>query len=136
MCILNLRFSHLHSNKWLGRRWGGEKKGKACSSVTSKTLSLDMVLPLYFVSSYFSRSLGVFCKTKPSKSPSTRAQMSSLMCFIHSYINGDFFFSKNSSHENSWCYKIYRSSYLRLLYLCIHKHKIFCRFRRSRPLPP
>lgn len=53
---------------------GGVGEEKKCSSVTFNILSLDVLLPLYFIASYFSHFLGAFCKTKPSKSPSTEVQ--------------------------------------------------------------
>lgn len=66
--------------------WGmGEEKRRMSNSVISKILSLGMLLPLYLISSYFSHLLGVFCKTKPTKSPSAEARTVFSDVF-HSYI--------------------------------------------------
>lgn len=67
--------------------WGmGEEKRRMCNSATSKILSLGMLPPLYFISSYFSHSSGLFCKNKPSKSPSTEAQ-TVFLDVLHSYVH-------------------------------------------------
>lgn len=115
--MYNLNHGSLQTNAW----GMGEEKRRMSNSVTSKILSLGMLLPLYFVPSYFSHLLRVFCKTKPSKSPSTKAQTVFFDAF-HSYGHQWSLKKKNSWHEFSWCSKIYMRSYLRLLFLRILKH--------------